>query len=118
MEERQTFLRLFVCSVLPASIAPGFRPTVCGEVAARLERWHQGLEQILRSLAGFLDAKRAGFARFFFLADDEIVEVLTAGRTPFKIHVGLQKCADQREAGWERSVQLQLHTGETQSATP
>ena len=62
-----------------------------------LERFIQNnkhLDSIQRSLDDFLEEKRSKFPRFYFLSDDELIEILSQTRNPKAVQPHLGKCFD------------------------
>ncbi|KXS19215.1 hypothetical protein M427DRAFT_507867 [Gonapodya prolifera JEL478] len=52
------------------------------------------LEGIQKSLDSYLETKRQAFPRFYFLSNDDLLEVLGQGRDPNAIQGHLRKCFD------------------------
>lgn len=58
---------------------------------ALLEKHNRNLEFIQKKLESFLEQKRTKFPRFYFLSNDEIIEVLSDSKDPKLVQAHLRK---------------------------
>lgn len=64
------------------------------ELAEKFRKWNESLDYIQKQLEDYLESKRTAFPRFYFLSNDELLEILAETRNVQAVQPHMMKCFD------------------------
>jgi len=87
-----------------------------------LERWRESntfLDLVQKRLSQYLETKRAAFARFYFLSDAELLDILSSTKDPRAVQDHLKKCFEGLyHVGFTESTEIETMVSEQGEEVP
>ena len=78
------------CSENPNALRNGTKPNLLASLTA----WNESLDRVQKNLDDYLEKKRNEFPRFFFLSNEELLEILAQTKNVQAVQPHMSKCFD------------------------
>jgi len=113
------------CLTIASQDANALRFTDTPDLLGIFAGSYQTLEQVQKGLSDYLETKRQSFARFYFLSNEELLEILSQTKDPRAVQPHLRKCFEaidkvtfEEDATSESGLKITvMHSGESETVT-